>query len=155
MLKGAMKPVESCNMMQFVSVCCSALQCDAVCCSVWQCVAVSCSVEKGDGPLAIMQITDVKFVHVRMCTATQCNTLHHTATTHYNTLQQHTATLCRAVSWCKDAQTTFVDPDTAYCIWSVISSFSNLNRWSSFLGLFRHVPLEKRQMKLRLKREIE
>ena len=32
---------------------------------------------------------------------------------------------------------------TVYCIQSVVSSFSNLNRWSSFLGLFYHVPLKK------------
>jgi len=34
---------------------------------------------------------------------------------------------------------------TAHCIWSVISSSSNLNRWSSPLGLFYHVPLKKDQ----------
>jgi len=34
---------------------------------------------------------------------------------------------------------------TAYWIWSVISSFSNLNRWSSSLGLFYHVPLKRDQ----------
>jgi len=34
---------------------------------------------------------------------------------------------------------------TAYCIWSVISSFSNLNRRSSSLGLFCHVPLKRDQ----------
>jgi len=34
---------------------------------------------------------------------------------------------------------------TAYCIWSVISSFSNLIRWSSSLGLFNHVPLKRDQ----------
>jgi len=34
---------------------------------------------------------------------------------------------------------------TAYCIWSVIFSFSNLNRWSSSLGLFYHVPLKRDQ----------
>jgi len=34
---------------------------------------------------------------------------------------------------------------TAYCIWSVISSFSFLNRWSSFLGLFHHVLLKRDQ----------
>jgi len=33
----------------------------------------------------------------------------------------------------------------AYCIWSVISSVSNLNRWSSSLGLFFHVSLERDQ----------
>jgi len=33
----------------------------------------------------------------------------------------------------------------AYCIWSVISSFSNLNWWSSSLGLFYHVPLKRDQ----------
>jgi len=33
----------------------------------------------------------------------------------------------------------------AYCFWSVISSFSNLNRLSSSLGLFCHVPLKKDQ----------
>ena len=45
--------------------------------------------------------------------------------------------------------------DTAYCIWSVISSFSNLNRWSSSLGLFCHVPLKKKTTRLRLEIEIE
>ena len=34
---------------------------------------------------------------------------------------------------------------TAYCMWSVISSFSNLNRRSSSLGLFCHVPLKRDQ----------
>jgi len=34
---------------------------------------------------------------------------------------------------------------TAYCIWSVISAFSNLNRWSNSLGLFYHVPLNRDQ----------
>jgi len=32
---------------------------------------------------------------------------------------------------------------TAYCIRSVISSSWNLNRWSSSLGLFDHVPLKR------------
>jgi len=35
--------------------------------------------------------------------------------------------------------------DTAYCIWSVISSFSNLNRSSSSRRLFYHVLLKKDQ----------
>jgi len=34
---------------------------------------------------------------------------------------------------------------TAYCIWNVISSFSNLNRCSIFLGLFCHVPSNRDQ----------
>jgi len=34
---------------------------------------------------------------------------------------------------------------TAYCIWTVISSFSNLNWWSSPLGLFYHVLLKRDQ----------
>ena len=34
---------------------------------------------------------------------------------------------------------------TVYCIWSVISSISNLNRESSSLGLFYHVPLKRDQ----------
>ena len=34
---------------------------------------------------------------------------------------------------------------SACCIWSVISSISNLNRWWSSLGLFCHVPLKKDQ----------
>jgi len=34
---------------------------------------------------------------------------------------------------------------TAYCIWSVISSFSNLIRSSSSLGFFYHVPLKRDQ----------
>ena len=33
--------------------------------------------------------------------------------------------------------------NAADCIWSVISSFSNLKRWSSSLGLFYHVPLKR------------
>jgi len=32
---------------------------------------------------------------------------------------------------------------TTYCICSVISSFSNLNRWSSSLGLLCNVPLKR------------
>jgi len=32
--------------------------------------------------------------------------------------------------------------DTACCIWSVISSISNLHLWSSSLGLFCHIPLK-------------
>jgi len=42
---------------------------------------------------------------------------------------------------------------SAYCIWSVISSIPNLNRWSSSLGLFSHVP-DKRPIRLRLEIEI-
>jgi len=34
---------------------------------------------------------------------------------------------------------------TAYCIWSVVFAFSNLNRWSSSLGLLYHVPLKRDQ----------
>ena len=34
---------------------------------------------------------------------------------------------------------------TAYCIWSVISSMSNVNRDSSSLGLFCHGPLKRDQ----------
>jgi len=34
---------------------------------------------------------------------------------------------------------------TAYCIWSVIFSFSLLNPWSSFLGLFYHVSSKRDQ----------
>ena len=33
--------------------------------------------------------------------------------------------------------------DAAYCIWSVISSFSNLNQCSSSIGLFCHVLLRR------------
>ena len=53
---------------------------------------------------------------------------------------------------------------TAYCIWSVVSSFSILNSWSSSLGLFHHVPLkrdqgdwavEKRPRTLRLEIELK
>jgi len=36
---------------------------------------------------------------------------------------------------------------TAYCIWSVLSSVSNLNRWSVSLPLFCHVPSKRRQGK--------
>jgi len=34
---------------------------------------------------------------------------------------------------------------TAYCIWSIISSISNLIRCSTSLGLFGHVPLKRDQ----------
>ena len=34
---------------------------------------------------------------------------------------------------------------TAYCIWSVISSISDLNRWSGCLGLLYYVPLKRDQ----------
>jgi len=48
---------------------------------------------------------------------------------------------------------------TASCIWSVISSISELNRCSSSLGLFCHVPLERVQgdwdWRLRLEIEIK
>ena len=48
------------------------------------------------------------------------------------------------------------DITTFYCIWSIISSFSNLNRWPSSLGLFYHVPLKRDQgdwdSRLRIKR---
>jgi len=37
------------------------------------------------------------------------------------------------------------ETNTAYCIWIVISSFSNLNRWSNSLRLFYHVPLKRDQ----------
>jgi len=39
----------------------------------------------------------------------------------------------------------YINVCTAYCISSVISSFSNLNRRSSSLGLFCHVPLKRDQ----------
>jgi len=39
----------------------------------------------------------------------------------------------------------FVCFGTAYCIWSVISSFSNLHSCSSSLGLLCHVPLKRDQ----------
>jgi len=39
----------------------------------------------------------------------------------------------------------YVISSTAYCIWSVISSISNLNRWSSSLCLFYHVLLKRDQ----------
>jgi len=46
---------------------------------------------------------------------------------------------------------------TACCIWSVISSISNLNRWSSSLGHFCHGPLKRDQWNWdwRLRSEIE
>jgi len=42
---------------------------------------------------------------------------------------------------------------TAYCMWRVISSFSNLNRESSSFGFFCHVPLktDQRDCKWRLR----
>ena len=39
----------------------------------------------------------------------------------------------------------FLRGGTAYCIWSIISSISSLNRWSSSQGLFCHVPLKRDQ----------
>ena len=41
---------------------------------------------------------------------------------------------------------------TAYCISCAVSSISNLNRWSSSLGLFCHVPLQKKRRRLRLEK---
>ena len=43
-----------------------------------------------------------------------------------------------------------IDSSTAYCIWSVISSFSNLDGWSRSLGLFGQISL-----RLRLEIKIE
>jgi len=43
----------------------------------------------------------------------------------------------------------------AYCMRRVISSISNLNRWSSSLRLFCHVPLKRDQMGLGLEIKIE
>jgi len=39
-----------------------------------------------------------------------------------------------------------LEPNTACCIWRVISSISNLNRWSSSWCLFCHVPLKRDQL---------
>ena len=44
---------------------------------------------------------------------------------------------------------------TACCISSVIASISNLNRWSSSLGLFCHVALKRDPRRLRWEIEIE
>ena len=68
-----------------------------------------------------------------------CSSLPHTAA-HCNILQhtQHTATKMHVTIACYRTI-------TAYCIWSVIFSFSNLNRRSSSLGLFYHIPLKRDQ----------
>jgi len=60
--------------------------------------------------------------------------LHHTAT-HCNTLQ-HTATHCNTK--CCNTKCN--------CMWSVMTSISNLNRWSSLIGLFCHVLLNNRSL---------
>jgi len=52
----------------------------------------------------------------------------------------HDVCVCVCVYVCVRDMTSIVD-----CIWSVISSFSNLNRWSSSPGLFYHVPLKRDQ----------
>jgi len=39
-----------------------------------------------------------------------------------------------------------VSSGTAYCIWSVASPISKLNRWCSSLYLFCHVPLKRNQL---------
>jgi len=55
-----------------------------------------------------------------------------------------------------NTQNTIVYVSTRYTncrIWSVVSSFSNLNRWSSSLGLFCHV--QKRPMRLGSKIDVE
>jgi len=128
-----------CSVLQCVTVCCSVLQCVAVCCSVLQFVAVCCSLLQCVAvcvktcPSRFTSCTFSAHESLLQHYAAHCNTLQYTAT-HCNTLQ-HTATHCNTGRFCV----------TAYCIWSVISSFSNLNRSSSSLGLFYHVPLKRAQ----------
>jgi len=68
-------------------------------------------------------------------TATHCNTLQHTAT-HIHVW------VCEYIN-ITFTEASLVNFNTAYCIWMVICSFSNLNWWSSSLGLFYHVPLKR------------
>ena len=56
----------------------------------------------------------------------------------------HAPWLCHQHSW-KLKQMKQLLNITACCIRSVISSSSNLNPWSSTLGLFYHVPLQRDQ----------
>ena len=44
-----------------------------------------------------------------------------------------------------EARRSVTNAGTCYCIWSVISSFSIFDWWSSSLGLFYHVPLKRDQ----------
>jgi len=44
-----------------------------------------------------------------------------------------------------EARRSITNAGTSYCIWSVISSFSIHNWWSSSLGLFYHVPSKRDQ----------
>jgi len=56
----------------------------------------------------------------------------------------HTYTnICTLSSWTCTYICKYTN--TAYCIWSVIFAFSNLNRWSNSLGLLYHVPLKRHQ----------
>ena len=61
--------------------------------------------------------------------------------------RQHKESVCPlSATSCLCAQRSRSWPtNTAYCIWSVISSISNLNRESNSLGLFCHVPLKRDQ----------
>jgi len=67
----------------------------------------------------------VTFCNILQHTATQCTTLQHSMT-HCNT---HTRLLQLR--------------RTAYRIWSIILSFSNLNHWSRSLVFLYHVPLKR------------
>ena len=73
----------------------------------------------------------------------------HTATTHCNNTLQHCNTALQQNEWYStlwnNAHETFLN-STAYCIWSVISPRSKLNRFSSFRRLFCYVPLERDQL---------
>jgi len=57
-------------------------------------------------------------------------------------------------TWLSDWMRPFLGnmiENSSYCIWSVISSFPNRNRWSSSVGLFYHArSVEKRPKRLRL-----
>ena len=82
----------------------------------------------------------------------QLRILHHTVAFYITDLAVYFCILHPTFTF--DITDTF-SRSTAYCIWSVISSFSNLNRSFSSLGLFYHVWLKRDPRRLRLESEIQ
>ena len=99
-------------------------------------------------------------IHMWIFTLHSCVTIHmwiFTSTIHmWIFTSTHRLFTCEYSHWALKAQ---VNPKSDYAdqvkysllhlecrfIWSVVSSFLILNRWSSYLGLFYHVPLKREQ----------
>jgi len=150
---------------QCVAVCGSVWQCVAVCGSVWQCVAVC-----GSMLFVCTRVTHLTHVwvqyallYVSQCVAEcgRCGSvmqrvvcIHKRNTPHTSVSAICTAVRvavccivwqCVAVCCIHTCNTLDTCVGTAHCIWSVISRISKLNRSSSSLRLFCHVPLKTDQ----------